>query len=76
MSDLEVVDNWLDDTLKYYRKEHVDNRIAELKAELAEARRLLHRYRTETPIGNQPHTIVGEVDKLLAATGGGKDGEG
>lgn len=37
-----------------------------LKAELAEARRLLKRYLNETPIGNQPHMIVREVEAALA----------
>lgn len=29
-------------------------------------RRLLIRYRTETPLGHQPHMITAEVDEVLA----------
>lgn len=43
-------------------------RIAELEAGLDEALRLLDRYRTETPLGNQPHMIANEVDAFAAST--------
>ena len=37
-----------------------------LRAENAELRRLLARYRDETPLGNQPHMISHEADRALA----------
>lgn len=40
-------------------------RIRFLEARVAELGRLLTRYRTETPLGNQPHMIAGEVDAIL-----------
>ena len=39
---------------------------ARLRARLATARELLTRYRTQTPIGHQPHMICGDVDAWLA----------
>lgn len=42
-------------------------RIAELEAGLAEALRLLGRYRTETPLGNQPHMIALEAETFAAS---------
>lgn len=36
-----------------------------LAARLAEALRLLRRYRTETPLGHQPHMIAHEADAVL-----------
>lgn len=32
---------------------------------IAELERLLRRYRTETPLGHQPHMIAHEVDAIL-----------
>ncbi len=53
---------------------HNDARIRELEAQLAahekvyaEMRALLVRYRTETPLGHQPHMIAHVVDELLDA---------
>jgi len=40
-------------------KESAERRIAELEA-------LLKRYRTETPLGHQPHMIAHKVDEILA----------
>lgn len=40
-------------------------REARLLARLAEALRLLRRYRTETPLGHQPHMIAHEADAVL-----------
>jgi hypothetical protein len=37
-----------------------------LERERNEAVRLLKRYRDETPLGNQPHMIAGEVDEFLS----------
>ena len=34
-------------------------------SQLTEAVRLLRRYRTETPLGHQPHMIAGDVDAVL-----------
>ena len=42
-------------------------RIRELESDNAELRRLLTRYRNETPLGHQPHMIAHEADKVLAA---------
>lgn len=33
---------------------------------LERARDMINRYRTETPLGHQPHMIAGEADELLA----------
>lgn len=38
-----------------------------LRARVAELRELLRRYRTETPLGHQPHMIAHLVDELLEA---------
>lgn len=40
--------------------------VERLRAENVELRRLLARYRDETPLGHQPHMIAGEVDSALA----------
>ena len=39
--------------------------LARLRAENAELRRLLARYRDETPLGNQPHMIAHQADGAL-----------
>ena len=51
-------------------------RIKDLELELAEAQAqrdkalaFLHRYRNETPLGNQPHMIAHDVDLLLKECG-------
>lgn len=36
-----------------------------LRTENAELRRLLARYRDETPLGHQPHMIAHQVDEAL-----------
>ena len=43
-----------------------DSEIAALRAEIEQLRHLLRRYRTETPLGHQPHMIAHEVDAALA----------
>ena len=40
--------------------------LTRLRAENADLRRLLARYRDETPLGNQPHMIAHEADEALA----------
>lgn len=44
-----------------------DAEIARLRAELRQARHLIHRYRTETPLGYQPHMIADSADHWLLA---------
>ena len=39
----------------------------QLETALAEARTLIHRYRTETPLGYQPHMIADKADHWLIA---------
>jgi hypothetical protein len=39
--------------------------LARLRAENATLRALMTRYRSETPLGHQPHMIAHEVDKAL-----------
>jgi hypothetical protein len=39
--------------------------LTRLRAENAELRRLLARYRDETPLGNQPHMIAHQADGAL-----------
>ena len=41
--------------------------LARLRAENAELRRLLARYRDETPLGHQPHMISHQADEALKA---------
>jgi hypothetical protein len=41
------------------------DRCSELSKENVALRKLLKRYRTETPVGHQPHMIAHEVDRLL-----------
>ena len=41
--------------------------LAEIIADRDEALRLLKRYRTETPLGHQPHMIAHEADAAIAA---------
>ena len=43
------------------------NELTRLRAENIELRRLLTRYRNETPLGHQPHMIAHEADKALDA---------
>ena len=42
-----------------------DDELARLRAETATLRALIARYRSETPLGHQPHMIAHEVDKAL-----------
>lgn len=42
-----------------------DAEIAQLRAENAELRRLLARYRDETPLGHQPHMIARQADDAI-----------
>lgn len=44
----------------------VMNDVDRLEAENKRLRALLRRYRTETPLGHQPHMIAHEVDEALA----------
>jgi hypothetical protein len=39
--------------------------LSRLRAENGELRRLLTRYRDETPLGNQPHMIAHQADEAL-----------
>jgi hypothetical protein len=39
--------------------------LVRLRAEVSMLRSLLRRYRTETPLGHQPHMIAHEVDAAL-----------
>ena len=49
-------------------KSQVDaNELMRLRAENIELRRLLTRYRYETPPGHQPHMIAHEADKAISA---------
>ena len=41
--------------------------LARLRTENAELRRLLARYRDETPLGHQPHMIAHQADEALKA---------
>jgi hypothetical protein len=41
------------------------NELTRLRTENAELRRLLARYRDETPLGNQPHMIAHQADGAL-----------
>ncbi len=50
-------------------KEAADE-IERLGTENAELRRLLARYRDETPLGHQPHMIVHQVDEALRGKNG------
>lgn len=43
--------------------------IKALEAELAECRRLLRRYYTETPLGHQPHMIAHEAEAAITVEG-------
>lgn len=45
--------------------ERLKQRISQLEAQNTQLRRLLARYRNETPLGHQPHMIAHEVDKAL-----------
>ena len=51
----------------YYLHELAD-RVESLEKENAALRELLRRYRTETPLGHQPHMIAAKVDALLPPT--------
>ena len=42
-----------------------------LKAQRDELLALVKRYRTETPIGHQPHMIAHEADAAIAKANGG-----
>lgn len=56
---------------KLYDKIAEQRRRAEsAEAKLARVEMLLRRYRNETPLGNQPHMIAGEVDELLRSIEG------
>lgn len=41
------------------------NELTRLRAEVAELRAMLTRYRTEVPLGHQPHMLAHKVDELL-----------
>lgn len=58
--------------------ESVDDCQCPIRRRLAEAERLLRRYRTETPLGNQPHMIAHEADAFLgrAVNGSAVHGDG
>ena len=42
-----------------------DEELARLRSENAELKRLLARYRDETPLGHQPHMIAHQADAAL-----------
>ena len=45
--------------------------ITTLQAEIDEAMKIIQRYRSETPLGNQPHMIASQAENFLAKHGGG-----
>ena len=57
-------------------EEQRDAKIARLRSELRQARELIHRYRTETPLGYQPHMIAETADHWLIANAQVDDSEG
>ena len=57
---LEIFTSWMEKD-----KQLELGKIETLERQNIEFRRLLSRYRKETPLGNQPHMIAEEVDALL-----------
>ena len=60
-----------EDTPVYWAWEGYSSRdadITKLREQVTLLRKLLTRYRNETPIGNQPHMICHEVDEALSPT--------
>jgi hypothetical protein len=50
----------------------LDLQLTEARAEAARMRALLRRYRTETPLGHQPHMIAAEADGRARRAAGGR----
>jgi hypothetical protein len=57
---------YLNQAVSEERDELLDH-LDKLRVILLEARDLIHRYRTETPIGYQPHMIAERADHWLAS---------
>jgi len=55
------------ETVAHAKIDQRDAEIARLRSELRQARELIHRYRTETPLGYQPHMIAETADHWLLA---------